>query len=53
MIMDFAVEIINETFDGILGANPRGSFSYSAWRPIQRKEPELETRNVSTFSERR
>lgn len=28
-------EIINETFDGILGANSRASSSYSACRPIQ------------------
>ncbi len=35
-IKEAAVEIINETFDGILGANSRGSSSYSACRPIQR-----------------
>lgn len=36
-IIKAAAEIINETFDGILGANSRASSSYSACRPTQRR----------------
>lgn len=36
-ITEAAVEIISETFDGILGANSRASSSYSACRPIQKR----------------
>lgn len=36
-IIKAAAENINETFDGILGANSRASSSYSACRPTQRR----------------